>query len=116
MRAACFLVAAMVAAGVVGLVVSQRSDHVEANFSPYSAIVWLPHGDTQAQAQSVRTQCGAAHGAASVSALSRSTSAQTKGQLVFSIAMRWGPDDKRSNSLLNCLNDNPGIDRYGIPL
>jgi hypothetical protein len=30
--------------------------------------------------------------------------------------MRWGPDDRRSNSLLDCLDRNPDIDYYTIPL
>jgi hypothetical protein len=82
----------------------------------YSAIVWLPPGDSAAQARLVRAHCGGLKGASSTSRISRSKSAITAGEPFFSIDMRWGPDDIRSNSLLECLNSDPDIDHYAIPL
>jgi hypothetical protein len=114
-RVASFLVVAMVATGVV-FAVAQHGRHVEVGMRPYSAIVWLPRGESHARAELVREQCGSAPGAASVSALSRSRAIRTADEFVFSIRMRWAPDDTRSNPLLNCLNDNPGVDHYGIPI
>jgi hypothetical protein len=82
----------------------------------YSAMVWLPTGDTRAQARLVRAECATVTGASAASHISRSSSARSHGELVFSIYMRWGPDDVRSNPLLDCLNRNRDIDHYVIPL
>jgi len=117
-RVAWFLAIAMVATGVAFAVAphDRLGRHVEVGVRPYSAIVWLPRGESHARAELVRGQCGSAPGAVSVSALSRSRAIPTAGEFVFSIGMRWGPDDARIARLLNCLSDNPGIDHYGIPI
>jgi hypothetical protein len=105
---------ALVVTGV--LVVRTYAGRLSSDTSGYSAIVWLPRGDTRAQAQLVRAQCGHVASAASASGISRSRSGRSHGELVFSLGMRWGPDDVRSNPLLGCLNHNRSIDHYVIPL
>jgi hypothetical protein len=115
----CLLLVAMVATGVA-FALTRPGRHFEGGGGglrgPYFALVWLPRGESHAQAELVREQCGSARGAASVSALSRSRAARTAHEFVFSIKLRWGPDDSRSNPLLNCLDHNPEIDHYGIPI
>jgi hypothetical protein len=118
-RVACLLVVAIVATGVA-FALTRPGRHVEGSgrdlAAPYFAIVWLPRGESHARAELVREQCGSARGAASVSARSRSHAVQTAHEFVFSIKMRWGPDESRSNPLLTCLNHNPEIDQYIIPI
>jgi hypothetical protein len=97
------------------VVVVARDDIVRVKPSAtYHAAVWLSRDDSRAQANLVRSQCGYLEGAAASTEIVRSSAARTKGELVFGITMRWGPADTRSNQLLNCLNNNPGIDHYGI--
>jgi hypothetical protein len=98
------------------LVVTARAGRFRPDNSGYSAIIWLPHGYTRAQARLTRAECSHVTGASSASGIARSRSAQTKGELVFSIDMRWAPDDVRSDPLLGCLNHNRSIDHYAIPL
>lgn len=81
----------------------------------YYAIAWLPLGDTRAQALAVRSECGSTQGAASVSDLARSKSRLYAGELVFTVTMRWAPDDERSNPLLACLN-GAHLASYAIPM
>jgi hypothetical protein len=114
-QVACLLVVAMAAAGVA-FVVPRLGSRAEIDAGRSVAVVWLPRADTHAQAQAVREQCGAAPGVASVSELSRSRAFGTANEFVFSISMRWRPDDVRSNPLLDCLNDNARIDHYAIPI
>jgi hypothetical protein len=102
------------AAVTVGAVLNSRDAHTTSAPGTYEAVAWLPLGDTHAQALRVRSECGATQGAASVSGLGRSNAHLTVGELVFSVKMKWGPDDARSTSLLDCLNGTH-IDHYTIP-
>jgi hypothetical protein len=105
----------MAAVGVA-FAVTRLGSRVGGRVGPYSAIVWLPLGDSRAQARLVRAQCGSVPGAAAVSGISRSRAGRTAGEFVFSVKMRWGPDDTRSNPLMGCLDNNPRIDHYVIPI
>lgn len=111
-------IAAVIASGVTVVLVTDGKPRLEN--PPYDAIVWLPPQDTIAAALQVRLDCGTTAGAASVSPLKRGRQPFTKSEEVrpknftFTVTMRWGPDDKRSNSLLACL-DGPEVAFYAIP-
>jgi hypothetical protein len=112
--------------GVIGcdlvLVVTNTAESTYTS-DAYYAYVWLPQDDTLATAQQVRAMCGSTEGAASVSPLKRGVAPvplrrmRRRGKPIytFTIAMRWGPDDPRSNSLLDCL-DGPDVASYSIPI